>query len=71
MIEIKSFWITDRPTLTDIEQAFEIAKNGIAVSIRWYVKWNGSHERIITKETTEKYSCEQYFNECIPHVYGV
>ena len=71
MTEIKSFWVGERPTLKDIEQAFELAKTGIAVSIRWYVSYNGSHERLILKDTTEKYSVEEYFKNCIPHCYAV
>ena len=71
MTEIKSFWIDDRPELEDIEHAFELAKTGIAVSIRWYIRYNGSHERIITKETTQNYSVEEYFKNCILHTYAV
>ena len=71
MTEIKSFWIEPVPKLSDIEQAFELAKTGVAVSIRWYVPYNGSHERVILKDTTEKYTVEEYFKNCIPHIYGV
>ena len=71
MTEIKSFWIDSTPKLDDIKQAFELAKTDVAVSIRWYVKYNGSHERITTKEIIDEYTCEEYFEKCIPHIYGV
>ena len=71
MVEIKSFWVDERPELKDIEQAFELAKTGVVVSIRWFVPYNGLHERIIQKDTTEKYTVEEYFKNCIPHIYGV
>lgn len=71
MTEIKSFWIEDRPTLEDIEQAYSLVDTGVIVSIRWFVQYNGSHERIITKDVKQKYTPEEYFEKCILHIYGV
>ena len=71
MTEIKSFWIDNVPTLEDIEQAYSLVDTGVIVSIRWFVPYNGSHERVITKNVTQEHTVEEYFEKCIPHIYGV
>ena len=71
MTEIKSFWIDNVPKLEDIEKAFSLVNEWTCVSILWYVKYNGSHERIITYDIKRKYTAEEFFEDCIPHVYGV
>ena len=71
MTEIKSFWIDNVPTLEDIEQAYSLVDTGVVVSIHWFVPHNGSHERIITKDITQKYTAEEYFDRRIPHMYGI
>ena len=72
MTKIETYWCEDRPTLEDIKQAFDIVKNnGVVVSIRWYIRYNGEHERIITKEDITTYSIEDYFERAIPRTYGV
>lgn len=73
MVEMRTFWCKDVPTIDDIFYAYKLVKEqDIVVSIEWYVKYNGRHQRIITRETLEKYpSPEKYFKEVIPHIYGV
>ena len=71
MIEIKSFWIDDIPKLEDIEETYNLVTDKTCVSIRWYVKYNGSHERLITEKVKQQYTAEEYFEKCIPHIYGV
>lgn len=73
MVEIRSFWCKDVPTINDISYAYGLIKEqDIAVSIEWFVRYNGRHQRIITRETLEEYPTpEKYFKEAIPHIYGV
>lgn len=69
MKEIRSFWCDARPTMEDIVQAFEIAATGTPVSINWYVRYSGNYNRVITLQTTEKFTPEEYWENCIPHKY--
>jgi len=72
MRELKTFFCDDKPTIHDIYEAFDIAKNsGAAVKIEWEVPHNGTYARFITADKMEKYTPEKYFEECIPHRYGV
>lgn len=72
MIPMQTFWCEDRPTVEDVKQAFEIAaQDNVVVSMEWFVKYNGMHRRLITKEHTKQYTPEKYWEGVIPHVYGV
>lgn len=73
MVEMRTFWCKDVPTIEDISYAYSLVKEqDIAVSIGWFVKYNGKYQRVITRETLEKYpEPEKYFKEVIPHIYGM
>ena len=73
MIVMRTFWCKGRPTLEDISMAYELLKiDDIAVSIEWFIPYNGRHQRILTRETLDKYPApEKFFEESIPHCYGV
>lgn len=72
MIPIKMYWCEDVPTIEDIKQAFDIVANeNVVVSIRWFVKYNGLHEKFVLKELLEEYTPESYWEKVIPHIYGV
>ena len=70
---MKTFWIEGKPTVDDIQQAYDIVKNeGVVVEFKWFVPYNGMHDRKIRAATIEKYlDPKVYFDECIPHTYGV
>ena len=73
MVEMRSFWCEDTPTIDDISHAYSLVKEqDIAVSVEWAVIFNGKYQRVITHETLEKYPTpEKYFKEAIPHIYGM
>lgn len=73
MVEMRSFWCKDLPTIEDISYAYSLVKEqDIAVSIGWFVKYNGKYLRVITRETLEKYPTpETFFEKSIPHIYGM
>ena len=73
MIEMKTFWCKGRPTLKDISKAYELVKSeDVAIRIEWFVPYNGMHDRTITVDTLSRYPTpEMFFEEAIPHCYGV
>ena len=72
MIEIKTYWLDDFPTIEDVEEAFELVKaNDIMVELRWCVPYSGVYGRTLNKETLEEFTPESYFEKVIPHCYGV
>ena len=72
MTEIKTFWIEGRPTVDDIKQAYEIVANeDVVVMIKWFVNYNGMHERLIFKKTIQEQNYTDYWENYIPHCYGV
>jgi hypothetical protein len=71
MKEIRSFWCEDKPTLEDIEEAYAKVSEGLVVEIHWYVDYSGIYSRTIRDKDVNKYSAEEYFEKCIPHVYPV
>lgn len=72
MIKIEEYWCENVPSLSDIEEAFnQVKKNNVVVKINWFVKYNGCHDRIITKDIIEGTTAKEYFEDCIPHVYGI
>lgn len=73
MVEMRSFWCKDTPTIDDISHAYSLVKEqDIAVSVEWAVIFKGKYQRVITRETLEKFPTpEKYFKEVIPHIYGM
>lgn len=71
MKEIRSYWCEDKPTLEDIEEAYAEVSKGFIVIIQWQVEYSGMYSRTIREKDVEKYSAEEYFEKCIPHVYAV
>jgi hypothetical protein len=71
MKEIKHYWIEDTPKIEDIKEAFKIVKEqDVVVEIKWYVPYSGTYARSIMSKHT-RLTPEEYFEECIPHIYGV
>lgn len=73
MKKIETYWCEDRPTLEDIKTAYNrVQSEDVVVKIEWFIRYNGTHSRIITKDELSKYpTYEEYFNNCIPQCYGV
>lgn len=71
MREIILYWCEDKPTLEDIKEAYAEVSKGFVVGIKWYVEYSGMYSRTIRDKDVEKYSAEEYFEKCIPHVYPV
>ena len=73
MKRIESYWCENRPTLDDIKFAYDrVLSTDVVVEIRWFVRYNGSHSRVITKSVVE--DCpdyKDYFENYIPHCYSV
>ena len=71
MKEIRSYWCEDKPTLEDIKEAYTEVSKGFIIIIQWHVEYSGMYSRTIREEEVNKYSAEEYFEKCIPHVYAV
>jgi hypothetical protein len=73
MRKLETYWCNAKPTLDDIKTAYDIVcSSDIAVRIDWFVPYNGMHSRIITREDVDRIpNYEVYFDEHIPHCYGV
>ena len=71
MKEIRTYWCEDKPTLEDIKEAYTEVSKGFVIIIQWYVEYSGIYSRTIREENVNKYSAEEYFEKCIPHVYPV
>lgn len=73
MVEMRTFWCKDVPTIEDISYAYNLVKEqDIAVSIEWVVIFSGKYQRVVTRESLEKFpEPEEYFKEIIPHIYGM
>lgn len=60
--------IDQTPTLEDIKECVEIAKrDNCVVELRWQTKWSGAYARYIWADDDP----QEYFNNKIPHVYGL
>lgn len=71
MRKVEVYWCDDVPTKDDIAEAFTKALLGTPVLIYWQVTYSGMYSRLITKEAVKKMTSEQYWENCIPHMYGV
>lgn len=71
MIPIEHYWSEDKPTLEDVKFAYNRASQGVVVEIRWFVKYSGHYNRLVTPNDTEDMNAETYFNEIIPKCYPV
>jgi len=71
MIPIEFYWCEETPTLDDVKFAYERVRQGVVVMIKWWVRYSGHYEKIVTPETIKDMDEITYFNEIIPHCYGV
>lgn len=71
MIEIKQYWIDGYPQIEDVEEAFKIVKEqNVIVELRWHVAWSGNYSANVSSEDIED-GVQKFFDEQIPHIYGV
>lgn len=66
MIPIEQYWCKDKPTLEDIQYAYNQASRGIVIEIRWFV--SGRNSILVTPDDIKDMDAETYFNEMIPVV---
>lgn len=71
MIRIETYFCETIPTLEDIKFAFELVESGIAVEIKYFVRHRGWYSRLITPNIVKDNTPEDYFDNVIPHIYGV
>lgn len=71
MIPIEQYWCEDKPTLEDIQYAYNQAFRGIVIEIRWFVNYSGYYNTLVTPDVTKDMNAETYFNEMIPKCYPV
>lgn len=71
MIPIEQYWCEDKPTLKDIQYAYNQASRGIVIEIRWFVNYSGHYNILVTPDDIKDMNSETYFNEMIPKCYPV
>lgn len=72
MIPMKTFWCEDTPTVEDILAAYQEVQQGAVVMIYWAVSYDGLYHRVITEDTVKQFpNCQDYWDKCLPHIYGL
>ena len=73
LTEMKSYLVSNgTPSLQDVEEAFQIVQDtGSAVRIHWSATYSGNYQRTVTPDTIKNMSAQEYFDNVVPHVYGV
>ena len=72
LISVKTYAIDGLPKIEDIEEAYKIvSENNCIVELMWDVEYSGRYTRYIHPETITNLSAQEYFDNIVPHVYGV